>query len=254
MDDPLGVLGEGALERRACGLLVLGVDRLPGQEARLLASRDVVPEQRDVREPPPVVVVRVGGDDAPDPTDAIRVGVKTGGLVRVSTRIGYYVNTVWVTEGIRPGIVACSHHMGRWKVTGDQYDVNRWQLHDVHIENKGPGKYLFRRDTQVRAFDSADKDSDKVWWSSGGVHQNMTFPVQPDPVSAMHCWHQKVTVEGAKDGDRYGDVYADTALSMKVFHEWQERARPAPGPGGLRRPLHFKRVARPGPDTFKLTE
>ena len=39
-------------------------------------------------------------------------------LVRVETEIGYYVVPAWVTEGIRPGIVACSHHMGRWKLTG----------------------------------------------------------------------------------------------------------------------------------------
>ena len=33
-------------------------------------------------------------------------------------RIGHFVVKAWVTEGIRPGVVACSHHMGRWK-TGD---------------------------------------------------------------------------------------------------------------------------------------
>ena len=30
-------------------------------------------------------------------------------------RIGHFVVKAWVTEGIRPGVVACSHHMGRWK-------------------------------------------------------------------------------------------------------------------------------------------
>ncbi len=28
-------------------------------------------------------------------------------------------SSAWVTEGIRPGVVACSHHMGRWKLAHD---------------------------------------------------------------------------------------------------------------------------------------
>ena len=44
-----------------------------------------------------------------------RSAVATGDLVRVETRIGHFVVKAWVTEGIRPGVVACSHHMGRWK-------------------------------------------------------------------------------------------------------------------------------------------
>ena len=99
---------------------------------------------------------------------------------------------------------------------------------------------------------AADKDSTKVWWTEGGVHQNFAFPVQPDPVSGMHCWHQKVTVEKAHPGDRYGDVFADTGKSMAVYREWKALARPAPGPGGLRRPLHFKRVVRPAEQTYRL--
>ena len=51
------------------------------------------------------------------PQHAAKLGVRTGDLVRVETEIGYYVVRAWVTEGIRPGIVACSHHMGRWKLT-----------------------------------------------------------------------------------------------------------------------------------------
>ena len=45
---------------------------------------------------------------------------RTGDLIRVETEIGYFVAKAWITEGIRPGVVACSHHMGRWKLTGRQ--------------------------------------------------------------------------------------------------------------------------------------
>ncbi|MBK8098316.1 MAG: molybdopterin-dependent oxidoreductase [Planctomycetes bacterium] len=188
------------------------------------------------------------------PQDAERLGVQMGDLIRVATRTGYYVNAAWVTEGVRPGVIACSHHLGRWKVTGDPVGVNRWQLHDVDFQQVEPHRYLIRRTASVRPFQSEDPDSDKVWWSSGGVHQNFTFPVQPDPVSGMHCWHQKVTVTKAEPGDRYGDVFVDTALSMQVFEEWLQKARPAGahGPGGLRRPLHFKRVCRPTDAVFTL--
>src|SRR5439155_9721323 len=48
--------------------------------------------------------------------DARRLGVAIGDLVKVETEIGYFVNRVWVTEGIRPGVIACSHHLGRWRL------------------------------------------------------------------------------------------------------------------------------------------
>ena len=54
------------------------------------------------------------------PGDATRLGVAPGQLVRVQTEIGYFVVKAWVTEGIRPGVVACSHHMGRWKREDDR--------------------------------------------------------------------------------------------------------------------------------------
>jgi hypothetical protein len=41
------------------------------------------------------------------PSDAVRFGVaRTGDLVRVRTEIGYFVAKAWITEGIRPGVVA----------------------------------------------------------------------------------------------------------------------------------------------------
>jgi anaerobic selenocysteine-containing dehydrogenase len=188
------------------------------------------------------------------PDDAARLGVAMGDLLRVSTRIGYYVNAAWVTEGVRPGIVACSHHMGRWTVKGDQVSGNHWQLHDVDLRKVSDTAYLMRRVKPTGAFASADKESEKVWWSSGGVHQNMTFCVQPDPVSGMHCWHQKVVVTKAEPGDRYGDVFVDTAKSMAVFEEWMAKTRPAGeyGTDNLRRPLQFKRVCRPTDAAFQL--
>ena len=38
--------------------------------------------------------------------------------LEVETELGYFVLKSWITEGIRPGVAACSHHMGRWKPEG----------------------------------------------------------------------------------------------------------------------------------------
>ena len=84
------------------------------------------------------------------------------------------------------------------------------------------------------------------------MNQNLTFPVQPDPVSGMHCWHQKVKVEPAREGDRYGDIFVDTKKSAEVYREWLAMAKPGPGPGGLRRPLWLTRPFRPVDEAFRI--
>jgi hypothetical protein len=104
----------------------------------------------------------------------------------------------------------------------------------------------------VGPFRSADPDSSRIWWSDGGVHQNLAFPVHPDPISGMHCWHQKVVVGRAMADDRYGDVFVDPARSMAVYREWLAKTRPGPGPGGLRRPLWLDRPLRPAADLFRV--
>ena len=35
---------------------------------------------------------------------------------RCGRGIGYFVTRAWVTEGIRPGVVGMSHHLGRWRL------------------------------------------------------------------------------------------------------------------------------------------
>ena len=76
---------------------------------------------------------------------------------------------------------------------------------------------------------ASDPDTKRVWWSDAGVHQDITFPVHPDPVSGMHCWHQMVRVERAGSDDRYGDIFVDTNLSFAVYQRWKALARPRRG-------------------------
>ena len=81
----------------------------------------------------------------------------------------------------------------------------------------------------------------------------MTFCVQPDPVSGMQCWHQKVTVTKADPDDRYADVFVNTNNSMEAYREWLAMTKPAPAPGtNLRRPLWFARAVKPAPETYLL--
>jgi anaerobic selenocysteine-containing dehydrogenase len=195
------------------------------------------------------------------PEDAARVGVASGDLIRVETDIGHYVNRAWVTEGIRPGVVACSHHMGRWRL-GDEAGTDRWasarvDLSEIPADSAAAGdgnegrRWRMRRLEGVRPFASPDPDSSRIWWRDAGVHQNLTFPVHPDPISGAHAWHQKVTVRPATAADREGDIVVDTGRSRQIYRQWLALARPGPGPGGLRRPEWLLRPLRPTPDAYR---
>jgi anaerobic selenocysteine-containing dehydrogenase len=185
-------------------------------------------------------------------SDAARLGVTTGDCVRVTTAIGYFVDRVWVGEAIKPGIVACSHHLGRWRRPQDPSN-NRWASNLVDLSNNN-GVWNLRLREQPLAHEDGDPDSRRIFWRDGGVHQNLTFPVQPDPISGMQCWHQKVKVTVAQASDRYGDVQVDTNKSFEVYRQWLAMTRPAPGPGGLRRPLWMTRPLRPVDEVFYLEQ
>jgi anaerobic selenocysteine-containing dehydrogenase len=185
------------------------------------------------------------------PEDATRLGVATGDLLKVATAIGHFVDKVWVTESVRPGIVACSHHLGRWRLS-ESTGGERWSTALVDLQRLGPGQWRMRQLHGVQPWKSNDPDSERVWWEDAGVHQNLTFPVQPDPVSGQHCWHQKVTVTRPGSDERYGDVVVDTNRSFEVYRKWLAMARPAPGPGNLRRPLWLPRAFKPDASAYRL--
>ncbi len=183
-------------------------------------------------------------------SDGARLGVHTGDLVRVTTEIGYFVDRVWVTEAIKPGVVACSHHLGRWRRPEDPL-ANRWSTNQVEIKNdQNTGIWTMSHLAKIEGFQSDDADTSRIFWTDGGVHQNLAFPVHPDPVSGMHCWHQKVTVTKAQSTDQLGDVSVDTNKSMDVYRQWLALTKPAPGPHGLRRPLWLNRPLRPEDQAF----
>lgn len=187
------------------------------------------------------------------PADAERQGLEPGKLAKVSTRIGSFVLRVWPTEAIREGVVACSHHLGRWRKKGDQPGKNRWSAAPVTFHRTG-SELLVRRDVGLEPFVSDDPDSERLWWKEVGVHQNMTFPVQPDPISGMHCWHQIVGVGPAGPDDQEGDVRVNSEKATACYEEWLAKTRPGPGPGNLRRPLWLKRPVAPSVELFTAPE
>ena len=186
------------------------------------------------------------------PADAERLGVSgSGTLVRVETEIGHFVLKTWVTEGIRPGVVACSHHMGRWRLRGA--NGQRQLAAEVALDYEGD-RWSLRRLGGVRPYASGDPDTARIWWTEGGVHQNLTFPVHPDPVSGMHCWHQAVRVRPALPGDADGDVVVDTGKSHEAYQRWLALTRPAgtASPDGTRRPYWLMRPLRPTRAAYAL--
>ena len=188
-----------------------------------------------------------------NPDDAENLEVKTGDLLKVHTEIGYFVDKVWITEGIKPGVVACSHHLGRWRLQEDS-GGERWSTALVDLKQIESGKWLMRHIHGIKPFKSDDPDSERIFWEDGGVHQNLTFPVQPDYISGQHCWHQKVRLTKPGPDDKYGDVFVDTNKSHEVYKRWLSKTRPAPGPDNLRRPLWLPRSYKPAPEAYYLKE
>jgi len=184
------------------------------------------------------------------PEDAERIGLATGELARVETEIGYFVIKTLVTEGIRPGVVAASHHMGRWRLKEDNGN-ERWSSALVDM-NEEDDRVRFRQIHGVQPWESEDPSSARVWWSDAGVHQNITFPVHPDPISGMHCWHQKVRVRRALPDDRYADIYVDGHRANQVARKWESLTRPATGE--LRRPIWLFRPVKPVLEAYELPQ
>ena len=94
-----------------------------------------------------------------------------------------------------------------------------------------------------KRFSEYNRDSDNIWWDGlSGSWQNAVAPTHPDPISGMHCWHQKVIVEPAQSGDKIGDIYVNYENNFKTYQAWRdELTRPLNANDTLRRPQHIKR-------------
>ena len=131
----------------------------------------------------------------------------------------------------------------------------RQMMATVKLDHRG-NEWGLKREAGVAPYQSTDPDTLRIWWSDVGVHQNLTFPVHPDPISGMHCWHQVVRVKKAQLDDHYGDISVDTQKARGVYKEWLEMTRPADqySPDRTRRPYWMLRPLKPAPEFYKLPE
>lgn len=204
--------------------------------------------------------------------DAQRLGLKRGDPVKVRVvdtvsglESGYFIAQAQPTQGHAPGIVSCSHHAGRWrvvdgvKVDGFSEKLGIMSIGSTRVSIEEQGTVRTMRHTagvepqHIHAnsefgergwpYAEFNKDLDNISWDGlSGVWQNATHFPHPDPLSGMHCWHQKVLLEKAGPDDRVGDIKVDIQATFDTYKAWRdELTRPAPGPGGLRRPEHLKR-------------
>jgi len=189
------------------------------------------------------------------PSDAARLGVQTNDLIRVETEIGYFIDKVWVTEGIKPGVIAMSHHLGRWRLQ-DNLGGNPGMTALAELKEAG-SEHRLNILKQGGPWHTFDPDTSRIWWQDVGVHQNLTHAVHPDPISGAHCWLQKaVNVRKAAPDEKYGDVWVDTEKSMAVYRQWLDLTRSALdySPDGTRRPYWLKRPLKPVKEAYQLPE
>ncbi len=103
-----------------------------------------------------------------NPKTAAPLGIKDGDKIKVKSSIGEITTTANVTEGVVPGIVAISHHLGHWEY----------------------GRYASGK----KAPFAGDNDPDlKIKpWDTYGVHPNWIIPNSPDPISGQQRWMDTV--------------------------------------------------------------
>ncbi len=92
-------------------------------------------------------------------------------------------------------------------------------------------------------FADYNRDSGNIWWDGlSGSWQNAVAAPHPDPISGMHCWHQKVILEPAEKGDKIGDIHVNYENNFKVYQGWRDQlTRGLDENSTIRRPKHLKR-------------
>ena len=96
--------------------------------------------------------------------------IKDGDRITVTSDLGSITTFAHVTEGIIPGVIAISHHLGR-----------------QHSGIYGSGK---KSPTTLAG--STDPDAKNMWWDKHGTHPNSIIPNSSDPISGGQRWMDTV--------------------------------------------------------------
>ncbi|MFQ6034415.1 MAG: molybdopterin-dependent oxidoreductase [Sedimentisphaerales bacterium] len=117
------------------------------------------------------------------PATAMARGIKDGDMIKVISAIGEITTKANVTEGVVPGVVAISNHMGHWAYGGYASGKSCQELfsHECEIDchHKWWGKNAKDRGT-------------KVWRDGRGVHVNWIIPNVGDPIGGAQRWMDTV--------------------------------------------------------------
>ena len=171
--------------------------------------------------------------------------VATGDLVRLNTEIGHFVARVWATEGIRPGVIALSHHMGRWRL--HENAGSRW-VHGPGRPHPADGRHVVEAALPGAASSRSSPTTPTRHGSAGTTRAcTRTSPSPCSPTRGPACtagcrrcgWSRRTP------SDRYGDVVVDTGRSTRGVPRVAGRTRATLGPGGRRRPEFLMRPVKP---------
>ena len=161
-----------------------------------------------------------------------KLGVKTGDLVRVESKVGHLVTKAYVFEGIHPKVVAIPTAFGHWAYG---------RLAQLKLKSEKAGAW--------GAQDDADLNN--VWWEDKGVHPNAIIPVVADPIGGSQGWYDTVVkVTKAGPNDKYGDVQASWEKHVEAFKETMRYAYT----GDLHRKMHPEMASWGGPGSVKRKE
>jgi thiosulfate reductase / polysulfide reductase chain A len=160
---------------------------------------------------------------------ANKIGVKTGDLVRVESKVGYLVTKAYVTEGIHPRTVAIPTGFGHWEYG---------RLATLKLKDK----------KSDASHGQDDPDLNNVWWDDKGVHPNQIIPAVVDPIGGSQGWYDTVVkVTKAGPTDKYGDTQGDWEKHYAAYKETLRYAYT----GDMHRKMHPEMASWAGPDSVK---
>jgi len=93
------------------------------------------------------------------------LGIKNGDKIKVKSKISEITTTANVTEGVVPGVVSISHHLGHWEY----------------------GRYASGKKAPL----AGDNDPDlKIKpWNTYGMHPNWVMANKPDPIQGIDVFN-----------------------------------------------------------------
>jgi len=208
--------------------------------------------------------------------DAEKLGIKRGDAIKVQIvdtlsgiESGYFIAMAVPTEATRPGVLACSHHAGRWKLK-DAVKIPGFE-HQLGVMGLGAPLYEMTDDGKVGTmkpkegidamkhremwqFKEYNRDIDDIWWDGlSGSWQNAVAPCHPDPIAGNHGWHQKVVITKAGADEKIGDISVNYENNFKVYQAWRDQlTRPLEPGDKWRRPYHIKRPVKPSQKAYKV--